>query len=255
MKETRLQTNTAKTAQTSIAVNDVHRSFVTGKTVNPVLKAINLQVFAGELTMIMGPSGSGKSTLLAILSGLTRPDRGEVLALNTALWSLTEKEIDAFRLENCGFIFQGFNLFSALTALEQVILPLKYMQMSKEVAQNAARQVLKEVGLSDKLNQRPLALSGGEKQRVAIARALVKSPRLIFADEPTSALDSKNGEIIISLLHQAARQYKATVLVVTHDPRLIPHADRIIEMADGMIQSDQRPQNNLLQRKTSNENH
>ena len=224
----------------SITATDINRSFTTGKTVNHVLKAISLQIFPGEVTMSMGPSGSGKSTLLAVLSGLTRPDTGNVIALDTHIWTLTETQIDVFRLRNCGFIFQGFNLFSALTAIEQVMLPLKYAHFTHNEAEKAARHVLQEVGLADKESLRPLELSGGEKQRVAIARALVKSPKLIFADEPTSALDSENGALVISLLHQATQQHNATVLVVTHDPRLISHADRIIEMEDGMIRSDKR---------------
>lgn len=226
--------------QASISVANIHRAFVTGKIVVPVLKDIELQIMPGELTMIMGPSGSGKSTLLAVLSGLTRPDKGNVVALGTPLWSLNQKQIDAFRLKYCGFIFQGFNLFSALTAIEQVMLPLKYTRIATPEVKNAAWNALREVGLAEKANQRPLELSGGEKQRVAIARALVKSPKLIFADEPTSALDSENGAMVISLLHQAARLHNATVLVVTHDPRLLPHADRIIQMEDGHIYSDVR---------------
>jgi len=207
------------------------------------LAAILAVAFAGLLVLVQigtGPSGSGKSTLLAVLSGLTRPDKGNVQTLGIPLWSLSEKQIDAFRLKNCGFIFQGFNLFSALTALQQAMLPLKYSQISNSRMEKAAWKVLREVGLADKAKQRPLELSGGEKQRVAIARALVKSPRLIFADEPTSALDSENGAMVVSLLHQAARQYNATVLVVTHEPRLLPHADRIITMEDGRIESDKR---------------
>ena len=229
----------------SLSIENVHRSFVTGKVKNHVLKGITLDILPAELTMIMGPSGSGKSTLLAIMSGLLQPDRGIVKALGTDISSLASSQIDRFRLQHCGFIFQGFNLFSSLTALEQVLLPLKYIHKNETQSVTVGTQVLKEVGLENQINLRPLELSGGEKQRVAIARALVKQPQLIFADEPTSALDSANGQIIISLLQQAARKHGATVFAVTHDPRLISHADRIIQIEDGTITSDERKSKSL----------
>lgn len=225
----------------SVRAAGVYRSFTSGKTTNPVLRDISLEIFPGELTMIIGPSGSGKSTLLAVLSGLLRPDQGEVVALDTRIWSLAPGALDEFRLRNCGFVFQGFNLFSALTAVEQVMLPLQYSAVPASQALDRATRALIDVGLGTKTHLRPLELSGGEKQRVAIARALVKQPRLIFSDEPTSALDSENGQIVISLLHRAALNDQATVLAVTHDPRLLSHADRVIHIEDGLILRDERP--------------
>lgn len=219
----------------SIICKDIHHSFSTGETTNHVLKGISLEIEAGKLTIIVGPSGSGKSTLLAILSGLLQPSAGKVFVLGTDLWSLSRGKIDRFRLDNCSFIFQGFNLFSALTAKEQVILPLQYAGVKDKRAQQQAIETLKNVGLGHRLDARPLTLSGGEKQRVAIARAMAKDPKLIFADEPTSALDSRNGQIVIKLLHEAAITFGATVLCVTHDPRLLGHADRIIGIEDGSI--------------------
>ncbi len=227
-------------AEISIAAEGIERSFATGKTVNRVLKGIALDIRPGELTLIIGPSGSGKSTLIAVLSGLLRPDAGRVSVLGADLWSLPQSRIDAFRLENCGFVFQGFNLFSALTAREQVMLPLKYMGVTGNRAREAAEAVLTEVGLGAQMNLRPLELSGGEKQRVAIARALVKRPRLIFADEPTSSLDSENGRIVISLLHKAAQERGATVVAVSHDQRLMTHSDRVVTLEDGEIRRDER---------------
>jgi putative ABC transport system ATP-binding protein len=190
--------------------------------------------------MVMGPSGSGKSTLVAALSGLLKPDAGTVNAMGEDLWSLRPGKIDRFRLDHCGFIFQGFNLFGALSALQQVTTILKYKGFSPAEARERAEIALTEVGLGARLNQRPAELSGGEKQRVAIARCLAKEPRLLFADEPTSALDGENGQIVIKLLQRAAKQHGAAVICVTHDPRLEAYADRVIHIEDGRILDDRR---------------
>jgi len=188
----------------------------------------------------MGPSGSGKSTLVASLSGLLKPDEGAVRALGQALWDLRPAKIDRFRLEHCGFIFQGFNLFPSLTALQQVEIVLKYQGVSKGEARRRSADALTEVGLESRMNQRPSELSGGEKQRVAIARALAKNPKLLFADEPTSALDGENGQVVIKLLQRAAKSHGAAVICVTHDPRLEAYADRVIHIEDGRILDDRR---------------
>jgi putative ABC transport system ATP-binding protein len=225
----------------TISATELHRSFTSGKTVTAVLRGIDVDVCPGELTLIIGPSGSGKSTLLAILSGLLRPDRGGVHVLGADLWTMSAARLDAFRLAHMGFVFQGFNLFPSLTALEQLLVLLRYRGITGRAATSRAERALDEVGLAHRKNQRPAELSGGEKQRVAIARALVKQPELLFADEPTSALDSHNGQIVIELLHRIARQHRTTVLGVTHDGRLLRHADRVINVEDGRIVSDERP--------------
>jgi putative ABC transport system ATP-binding protein len=183
----------------------------------------------------MGPSGSGKSTLIACLSGLLRPDGGQVTALGKDLWTLKSGKIDRFRLDHCGFIFQGFNLFPALTAVQQVAIVLKYQGLPKKKARERAIEYLCEMGLEQRLNYRPASMSGGEKQRVAIARALAKQPQLLFADEPTSALDSENGQVVIRLLQRAAKNHGTAVICVTHDPRLEAWADRVIHVDDGHI--------------------
>ncbi|WP_300574337.1 ABC transporter ATP-binding protein [Phenylobacterium sp.] len=224
----------------AIRATGLSKRFKTGRTYIEVLKSVDFDARHGDLTMVMGPSGSGKSTLVACLSGLLRPDEGQVQALNQDLWSLRPGRIDRFRLDHCGFIFQGFNLFSALTALEQVTTVLKHTGLTKAEARDRAVVSLKEVGLGHRLNQRPSELSGGEKQRVAIARALAKDPRLLFADEPTSALDGENGQIVIKLLQRAAKEHGAAVICVTHDPRLEAYADRIIHIEDGRILDDRR---------------
>jgi len=189
----------------------------------------------------MGPSGSGKSTLIAALSGLLKPEEGRVDVLDVDdLWKLSSGRIDKFRLDNCGFIFQGFNLFPALTALQQVETVLKFQGLTTGQARKRATTALEEVGLGHRLHQRPAALSGGEKQRVAIARALAKDPKILFADEPTSALDGENGQVVIKLLRRAATEHGAAVICVTHDPRLEAWADRVIHIEDGKILDDQR---------------
>ena len=214
------------------------KSYRIGKNLQPVLQGVDFNAYHGQVTMVMGPSGSGKSTLVAALSGLMRPDGGEVMALGESLWDRKTRQIDQFRLEHCGFIFQGFNLFPALDATQQIMHVLKYCGVDKHEARRRAEAALQSVGLGARMGQRPAEMSGGENQRVAIARALAKSPQLIFADEPTSALDSTNGQIVISLLHEAAKTRGAAIVVVTHDPRLEAHADRLIRMEDGRILSD-----------------
>ena len=225
----------------AIQAKGLTKRFKTGRTHIEVLKGIDFDALHGDVTMVMGPSGSGKSTLIATLSGLLKPDEGRVCALDQAdLWKLGSGRIDKFRLDHCGFIFQGFNLFSALTALEQVTTVLKYTGLTPGQAKAKARESLTEVGLAAKLNQRPSEMSGGEKQRVAIARALAKQPQLLFADEPTSALDGENGQVVIKLLQRAAKAHNAAVICVTHDPRLEAYADRIIHIEDGRILDDRR---------------
>ena len=226
---------------TAVRATGLAKSFKTGRSRVQVLKSVDFDANHGEVTMVMGPSGSGKSTLIAALSGLLKPDEGTVITLGKDLWSLRGGQIDRFRLDNCGFIFQGFNLFPALTALQQVTTVLKYQGLSRREARDVAARALDEVGLSKRVNQRPSELSGGEKQRVAIARALAKSPKLLFADEPTSALDSENGQIVTRLLQRAAKEHGAAVICVTHDHRLEAFADRIIHIDDGLILDDLRP--------------
>jgi putative ABC transport system ATP-binding protein len=224
----------------TIIGQNLAKSYGTGASQIEVLRALSVEIFPGELTLCTGPSGSGKSTLLAALSGLLAPDSGHASLLGQNMGTLNERTRDAFRLDHCGFIFQGFNLFPALTAFEQVLLPLTFMRVRAAEARTRALAALADVGLAERSHLHPTALSGGEKQRTAIARALVKNPQLVFADEPTSALDGANGRIVIDLLHHIARARGATVLCVTHDPRLHAHADRILHLEDGHIISDVR---------------
>lgn len=230
----------ATASKPALRAENIGKAFLSGRVRTQVLDGLSLSIDAGELTLISGPSGCGKSTLLAILSGLQNVDRGQVFALGSELGQLDSNAMERFRLLHTGFVFQGFNLFPALSAREQVELPLHYLGLSKAQARQRAEQSLEEVGLAHRMELRPSELSGGEKQRVAIARALAKQPELLFADEPTSALDAANGQMIIDILHRIARTHGTTVLCVSHDQRLISHADRVLAMEDGRILSDRR---------------
>lgn len=223
---------------TALIAESITKAYTNGRVETRVLQGLSMSLDQRELTLVLGPSGSGKSTLLAILSGLLKPDGGNVSALGENLWKKSRADLEKFRLEHTGFVFQGFNLFPALSALEQVMLPLDYLGLPKHVVRNQALASLEEVGLASRAHLRPIELSGGEKQRIAIARALAKKPQFLFADEPTSALDSVNGKNVIDALHRVARVYGATVVCVSHDVRLSADADRIITMADGRILSD-----------------
>jgi len=219
-----------------LAARRLRRSFGTGKDTTVPLCDASLDLRAGQLTLLMGPSGSGKTTLLAVLSGLLRPDAGQVLALGHDLWQLPEARREEFRLRHCGFIFQGCNLFPALTVWQQLEMVLCWgLGLTEAAARPRVADMLGLLGLVDKAHRRPQELSGGEKQRVAIGRALIKEPAFCFADEPTSALDWERGAQVIELLREAARQRGTTVLVVAHDPRLVARADRIFELQEGEL--------------------
>ena len=220
------------------ALQGIHisRSFGQGETRTTVLHDVSIELFSGQITLLMGPSGSGKTTLLAILSGLLHPDNGRVLALGQDLWSLSDEDRERFRLRHCGFIFQGYNLFGSLTARQQLEMVVRWGEgASARDARRRADEMLSLLGLAKKAHLRPIELSGGEKQRVAIGRALIKDPNFCFADEPTSALDWSAGQHVIELLRSAAHDRGATVLVVAHDARIIEYVDRVVYMEDGRL--------------------
>ncbi len=219
-----------------LSADGLTRSFGTGDTKMFALKDVSLALHRGELNLLMGPSGSGKSTLLACLSALLRPDAGRVTAHGHDVWTMNNARMEEFRLKHCSYIFQGYNLFPAFTALQQLEVVLQWGEgLGRREARKRAEHVLGQLGLANRMHLRPAALSGGEKQRVAIARALVKNPSFIFADEPTSALDWDNGQQVMDLLKECAKLRGAMVLVVAHDHRLESYADRIIRMADGQL--------------------
>jgi putative ABC transport system ATP-binding protein len=224
------------------------RGFGEGSLRSLALRDVSIELEAGQTTVLMGPSGSGKSTLLAILAGLLRPDSGEVEALGQSVTHMNDSEREAFRRKYCGFVFQGYNLFPALTAKQQVEIVLRWGEgLSSKEASQRAHQTLSSLGLGEKMHLRPWQLSGGEKQRVAVARAVVKRPTLLFADEPTAALDWEHGEHVVQLLRRSALEDRATVLIVSHDPRVTTLADRVLFLADGRITHEHSPQEDLLE--------
>jgi putative ABC transport system ATP-binding protein len=199
------------------------------------LRGVDLAVPQGEMLMLVGPSGCGKTTLISIIAGILRPNAGQCRVLGTDVATLSAGKAVDFRGKNVGFIFQSFNLLPALTVTENVAVPLIINGMSKARAQQKARDILGEVGLATRTDAMPQELSGGQQQRVAIARALVHEPRILVCDEPTSALDYVTGEQIMALMRHAVRQRQATMIIVTHDNRIFPYADRIAQMDDGQI--------------------
>jgi putative ABC transport system ATP-binding protein len=199
------------------------------------LRGVDLDISPGELTLLVGPSGCGKTTLISILAGTLDPTDGDVSVLGVDIKSLSKHEKAAFRAKNVGFVFQQFNLLPSLTAAENVSVPLVINGYSKTKAVAHAIEVLKSVGLSERIHSLPSQLSGGQQQRVAIARALVHQPRLLVADEPTSAIDARTGHAIMELIREVALQPDRVAVAVTHDSRVYGFADRIITLEDGRV--------------------
>lgn len=205
-----------------------------------VLSDVSVCIPPGELVLIMGPSGSGKTTLISILAGLLRPTSGHVELAGTRITELSSAKTARVRRRHLGFVFQSYNLFAALTALDNVAEPLTMKGLSLRESRERARAALERVGLESRLGHRPPDLSGGEKQRVAIARALAGEPSVIFGDEPTAALDGKTAGVILGHLKGAVTEHRSVVLV-THDRRLERYADRIISLEDGRIRHGDTP--------------
>ncbi|MFO0925943.1 MAG: ABC transporter ATP-binding protein [Gemmataceae bacterium] len=220
------------------------RTFGSGDTRIVAVNRVSLAFHAGEVALLEGCTGSGKTTLLAILSGLLHPDSGTV-GVQTEdgyhdLWKMNDVQREQFRLKNCGFIFQGYNLFSALTARQQLEMVVRWGEgASAAEARRRADEQLELLGIAPRAHLRPGQLSGGEKQRVAIGRALIKRPKFLFADEPTSALDWEHGEVVVQMLRNATRELGATVLLISHDPRVEQYADRIYHLMDGRLLENQ----------------
>ncbi|HVH48148.1 MAG TPA: ABC transporter ATP-binding protein [Labilithrix sp.] len=217
----------------------VRRSYEAGGASLEVVRGVDIELRAGELTLLMGPSGSGKTTLVSILAGLLRPSAGTVELLGTPLATVKERALAALRLAHVGFVFQRDNLFPALTALDNVAEVLALKGMPRRRALELARDALVRVGLGDRLGHVPAQLSGGQRQRVAIARALAPNPRVLFGDEVTAALDGTSARAVMELLRTFVTPETAAV-IVTHDPRLERYADRVVTMEDGMLVADRR---------------
>lgn len=216
-----------------IQIRDLSKVYGEGPTAVKALDRVTLDVEAGEVMMLLGPSGSGKTTLLSVMGGILRATSGSVRIAGTEIVGLSEAKLPRVRLENIGFIFQGFNLFPALTAAENVEIAVELRGgLNKK---KRAKELLEAVGLSEKIRSYPADLSGGQKQRVAIARALAGNPPIILADEPTAALDSHSGRVVMDLLSNLAHQEGRAVVIVTHDARVLEYGDRTIHISDGRM--------------------
>lgn len=224
---------------TRIEVRRLRKSYGSGQSEVHALEDVSLDVHAGEVLMLMGPSGSGKTTLLSIIGCILRATSGTVCVDGNDVSGIPERRLPAIRLKYFGFIFQGFNLFPALNARENVELSLKLKGYRRRAARKEAESLLQNVGLDHKLTSLPEDMSGGEKQRIAIARALAGSPPILLADEPTAALDSQTGTTVMDLLAGLARSEGRSVVVVTHDTRVLHYADRIIRIADGRVAGEE----------------
>jgi putative ABC transport system ATP-binding protein len=218
---------------------DVEKCLGVGASRVQALNGVSLALAGGQLTLLMGPSGSGKTTLLSVLGCILTPSKGEVRVCGRSIAGARPGALAELRRDHVGFIFQNYHLLPTLTAVDNVRLALDVRGERPETAIAKAKDMLSIVGLSHKANAFPRELSGGEQQRVAIARAIVGNASAILADEPTGALDSENGHVIMTILARIAKDTNRGVLVVTHDPRVVPFADRIIHMEDGRILSEE----------------
>lgn len=229
-----------ETDRVVLQASDVVKDLGEGAGKVRALKGVSLSLKAGELTLLMGPSGSGKTTLLSILGCILTPTSGDVVIDGMSIRGKDAEELAALRREHIGFVFQSYNLFPTLNAEENVRLALDVRGDDPRDAVQNAQHALKQVGLGHRMKSYPKNLSGGEQQRVAVARALAGEPSVILADEPTAALDSENGQAVMALLSEIAQDKSRAVLAVTHDPRTLPYADRIVRIEDGLIVSEER---------------
>jgi putative ABC transport system ATP-binding protein len=220
---------------TAMRARGLHKVYGSGNARVCALQDVSLDVAGGEVLVLMGPSGSGKTTLLSVLAGILTPTTGSVSVNDTEITALSRRDAADFRRRHFGFIFQGFNLFGALSARENVELALHLKGVRGAAAREASHKLLQSAGIDHRAGSHPRDLSGGEKQRVSIARALACDPRVIFADEPTASLDSESGHAVIALLRALAKERGCTVFIVTHDSRIADVADRVVYLSDGSL--------------------
>jgi putative ABC transport system ATP-binding protein len=230
--------------QITIECKNITKTFGTQETENIPLRNINLVAHENELIMLMGPSGSGKTTLISIIGGILQQTSGECTVLNQPINSLPTEEKTKFRGKNIGFMFQYLNLIPTLNALENAAIPLMLNGYNRSQAMDETKKMLIDVDLEKRIYQIPSDLSGGEQQRVCIVRACIHRPKIILCDEPTSFLDHERGKKIMQLLQKIKVENKCTLIVVTHDPRILEFADRIIEIEDGMIKNSSNNKTN-----------
>ena len=228
------------TEQVMLEASDIVKDLGQGAGTVRALKGVSIELMPGELTLLMGPSGSGKTTLLSILGCILTPTEGTLRIAGRPTTGLDAEALAHLRRRHIGFVFQSYNLFPTLTAVENVKLALDVRGEHGPDSTLKAQRALKQVGLGHRLRSYPANLSGGERQRVAVARALAGSPSVILADEPTAALDSENGQSVMALLAEISEDKSRAVLAVTHDPRTIPYAHRILRIEDGLIIGEER---------------
>lgn len=226
-------------------IQNLNKEFPVGDDTIKVLHDISADIRMGELTMLVGPSGCGKTTLISIITGILSATSGDVDLLGQDLIAMKDHKKVIFRRENLGFIFQQYNLLPALTVAENAAMPLLAAGIADKEAIQKAHDILNEIGMKGQTEKLPRQISGGQQQRVAIARALVHNPKLIVCDEPTAALDAKTGQGVMEILRNIANDKNRAVLIVTHDNRIYKYADRILEMYDGRIIGDFKPQDFL----------
>jgi len=223
-------------AKPVIDVRNLTKDYYLGEIVVPALRGIDLQIFPGEMVAIMGPSGSGKSTLMNMIGCLDSPTSGEYYLDSLLVSDLHDDDLAIVRNQKIGFVFQKYNLLPRIDAIENVALPLRYSENTSSMRQRA-EAALQAVGLGDRMRHKPNELSGGQQQRVAIARALVNAPAILLADEPTGNLDSQSGKEIMELLMKLNQQQNTTIVLVTHDPTVATHAQRIVQLFDGLVKT------------------
>lgn len=221
----------------AVLCKNLKKSYGTGSAKVEALRGVNLEVKAGELLLLMGPSGSGKTTLISIIAAILTQNEGECFVFNQNINNLPDREKTLYRGHHIGFVFQSFNLIPTLTCQENISVPLLLNKIKREKALQKADELLAQVGIAEKAQSYPEELSGGQQQRVAIARAIIHDPKLIVCDEPTSYLDHETGKKIMELLRSIVMKQKKTLIVVSHDPRIISFADRIVYLEDGKITS------------------
>ena len=218
-----------------IETRKLYRVYSLGENRVFALNGVDLPIREGEFCSIVGTSGSGKSTLLNMLAGLEKPTKGEIVIGGSHIEKMTENQLVKFRRENVGFIFQSFNLLGTLNSVENVALPLTFRGVKKEIRNKKAEEMLKLVGLSKQMKNKPTQMSGGQQQRVGVARALVMDPKIIFADEPTGNLDSHTSAEVMELMRRVVKEQHKTLVMVTHDNHLAGFADRIFHIIDGKM--------------------
>jgi putative ABC transport system ATP-binding protein len=225
--------STPRSARVAAQARGLVKTYGHGEAAVHALNGADLEVPAGEFTAIMGPSGSGKSTMMHALAGLDTVDSGQVLLADTDLTQLSERQRTLLRRDRIGFVFQSFNLVPALTAAENITLPLTLA--GRKPDPGWMQRLVDVLGLADRLEHRPSELSGGQQQRVAVARALIARPEVVFADEPTGNLDSRHGHALLAFLRTAAHDFAQTIVMVTHDPTAAAYADRVVFLVDGRV--------------------